>query len=168
MSVKRILRYHWLKFLRLQDDPRKLAWGMALGVFVGVTPTVPFHFITVLTLAPLLRISVITAVLGTQLCNPLTIAFLYLTAFKVGHFLLLRGAPLRLPETYTWANSLHLICRGGLALQVGGLIIAIPPAILSYFLTKWIITRYRRLKTPKVARVLNLPQNPPAASGPEA
>ncbi len=39
---QRALRYHWLKFLRLQDDPRKLAWGMVLGVFVGITPTVPF------------------------------------------------------------------------------------------------------------------------------
>lgn len=168
MSVKRTLRYHWLKFLRLQEDPRKLAWGMALGVFVGVTPTIPFHFITILTLAPLFRVSVITAVLGIQLSNPLTIPLLYLTAFKVGHFLLHLGAPLRLPETYTWANSLDLIWRGGLALQVGGVIIAIPPAIISYFLTRWIITRYRRLKAPKVAHVFNLPQNPPAASGPEA
>jgi uncharacterized protein len=168
MSVQRTLRYHWLKFLRLQDDPRKLAWGMALGVFVGVTPTIPFHTIAVLTLAPMFRVSVITAVLGIQVSNPLTIPFLYLTAFKAGHFLLLRGAPLRLPETYTLANSLDLIWRGGLALQVGGVIIAIPPAILSYFLTKWIITRYRRLQTRQVAHVLNLPQNPPAASGPEA
>ena len=168
MNLKRTIRYQWVKFKRLQGDPRKLAWGMALGVFVGVTPTVPFHFITVLTLAPLLRVSVITAVLGTQLCNPLTIAFLYLTAFKVGHFLLLRGAPLRLPETYTLANSLDLIWRGGLALQVGGVILAVPAAIVSYFLTLWIITRYRRLKARKVAHVLNLPQNPPAASGPEA
>jgi uncharacterized protein (TIGR03546 family) len=168
MSVKRSLRYHWLKILRLQDDPRKLAWGMAIGVFVGVTPTIPFHTIAVLTLAPLFRVSVITAVLGVQLSNPLTIPFLYLTAFKVGHFLLHRGAPLRLPETYTWANSLDLIWRGGVALQVGGVIIAIPPAILAYFLTRWIITRYRRLKALRVAHVLNLPQNPPAASGPEA
>jgi uncharacterized protein (TIGR03546 family) len=168
MSVKRTLRYHWLKFLRLQEDPRKLAWGMALGVFVGVTPTVPFHFITVLTLAPLFRVSVITAVLGIQLCNPLTIPFLYLAAFKVGHFLLHRGAHFRLPETYTLATSLDLICRGGLALQLGGVILAIPPAIAAYFLTMWIIKRYRRLKARKAAGVLNLSQNPPAASGPEA
>ncbi len=168
MLVKRILRYHWLKFLRLQDDPGRLAWGVALGVFVGVTPTIPFHTITVLTLAPLLRVSVITAVLGIQIMNPLTIPLLYLTAFKVGHFLLHRGAPLRLPETYTLANSLDLIWRGGLALQAGGVIIAIPPAILSYFLTRRIITRYRRLKARKVTHVLNLPENPPATSGPEA
>ncbi len=168
MSIKRTLRYYWLKVLRLQDDPRKLAWGMALGVFLGVTPTIPFHTVIVLTLAPLFRISVITALLGIQIMNPLTIPFLYLTAFKVGHFLLHRGAPLRLPETYTLASCLDLIWRGGLALQVGGVIIAIPPAILSYFLSRWIIAYYRRLKARQVAHVLNLPPNPPATSGPEA
>jgi hypothetical protein len=141
---------------------------MALGIFIGMTPTIPFHFISALTLAPLLRVSPVTAVLGIQICNPLTIPFLYLTAFRVGQFLLHGGAPLRLPETYTIANWLALLWRGGLALQVGGVIIAIPPAIVSYFLTLWIINRYRRFKAQREARVGNLPQNPPATPGPEA
>ncbi len=169
MSIKRTLRYHWLKFLRLQDDPRKLAWGMALGIFIGITPTIPFHFVSILFLAPLLRISPVTAFLGIQIMNPLTIPILYLAAFKVGHFLLHQGAPLRLPETYCFADCMDLIWRGGLALQLGGVIIAIPPAIAAYFLTLWIIKRYRRLKARKAASVPNLlSQNPPAASGPKA
>jgi uncharacterized protein (TIGR03546 family) len=168
MSFKRTLRYHWLKLLRLQDDPRKLAWGMALGIFVGVTPTMPFHTVAVLALAPLLRISPITAFLGIQICNPLTMAPLYLAGYKVGQFLLYRGAPLRLPEAYTNTNLMHVLCRGGLALQVGGLVLAIPPAIAAYFLTLWIIKRYRRLKAQKATGVPDLSQNPPAASGPEA
>jgi len=79
-----------------------------------------------------------------------------------------RGAPLRLPETYSIADWLALIWHGGLALQVGGVIIAIPPAVVSYFLTLWVITRYRRFKAQKDARVGNLSQNPPAPPGPEA
>lgn len=168
MSFKRFLRYHWLKFLRLQDDPRKLAWGMALGIFIGITPTVPFHFVSILFLAPMLRVSPVTAFLGIQICNPLTLAPFYLAAYKVGQFLLYRGAPLRLPEAYTYSNLMHLLWHGGLALQVGGVIIAIPPAIAAYFLTIWIIKRYRRLKARKAAGALDLSQNPPAASGPEA
>lgn len=169
MSFKRTFRYHWLKFLRLQDDPRKLAWGMALGIFVGVTPTVPFHTVTVLTLAPLLRISPVTAFLGIQICNPLTIPPFYLAAYKLGQFLLFQGAPLRLPEIYTLDTLMELLWRGGLALQVGGVILALPPAVASYFLTMWSIKRYRRLKARKAASVPNLlSQNPPAASGPEA
>jgi uncharacterized protein len=169
MSFKRILRYHWLKFLRLQDDPRKLAWGLALGIFVGITPTVPFHTVIVLTLAPLLRISPVTAFLGIQIGNPLFMPAFYVVSYKVGDFLLHQGAPLTLPETYTLSNLMHLLWRGGLALQLGGIIIALPPAIISYFLTIWSIKRYRHLKARKAASVPNLlSQNPPAASGPEA
>jgi hypothetical protein len=168
MSFKRTFRYHWLKFLRLQDDPRKVAWGMALGVFIGITPTVPFHLVSVLFLAPLLRVSPVAAVLGLQIGNPLTLPAIYLASYKVGHFFLHQGVPLSLPETYTLDNLMDLLWRGGLALQLGGLIIAAPPALASYFLTIWIIKRYRRLKALKAASVLNLSQNPPATTGPEA
>lgn len=168
MAFKRTLRYHWLKFRRLQDEPWKLAWGMALGVFVGFTPTVPFHTVAVLFLAPLLGISPIAAFVGTQVCNPLTLPALYLAAFKVGNHLLHQGAPLRLPDSYSSFDLLRLLWKGGLALQVGGLIIAIPPALLSYFLSMWVIKRYRRLAAGKAAGDLHLSQNPPAESGPEA
>ena len=168
MTISRTIRYQWLKFKRLQGDPRKLAWGMALGVFIGVTPTVPFHTVAVLVLAPILRISPVTAYMGIWIMNPVTIAPLYVAAYKVGKFLLFRGGPLCLPATYDLQNTLDLLWRGGLALQVGGVIIAVPPAIISYFLTLWAVERYRQQKARKAAGVLNLPQNPPAPSGPEA
>lgn len=168
MQLKRFLRYQWLKFLRLQDNPQKLAWGMALGVFIGVTPTVPFHTVSALFLAALLRVSPITAYLGVWVMNPVTIAPLYLLAYKVGQFVLFKGEPLTLPETYNLNNLLDLIWRGGLALQVGGVIIALPPALASYFLTLWVVQRYRRRKARKAAGVLRLSQNSPAAPGTEA
>ncbi len=168
MSFERTLRYYWLKFRRLQDEPWKLARGMALGVFVGFTPTVPFHTLAILFLAPLLGISPIAAFVGTQVCNPVTLPAIYLAAFKVGNLLLHRGAPLRLSESYCSLDLLHLLWKGGLALQVGGLIIAVPPAILAYFLSMWVIKRYRRLEGGKAAGDLHLSQNPPAEPGPEA
>jgi len=168
MPLRRFLRYHWLKFLRLQDSPEKIAWGMALGVFIGLTPTLPFHTVSALFLATLLGVSPIAAYLGIWIMNPLTIAPLYLLAYKVGKLVLHKGAPLSLPETYNLHNLLDLLWRGGLALQVGGIIIAIPPAIVSYFFTRWAVQRYRRRKAGKAAGVLRLPQNSPAAPGPEA
>ncbi|MGP8050572.1 MAG: DUF2062 domain-containing protein [Desulfobaccales bacterium] len=168
MSVRRSLRYHWLKFLRLQDEPWKLSWGMALGVFVGVTPTVPFHMVSVLFLAPLLGISPVAAFLGLQICNPLTIPIIYLAAYKVGNLVLHGGTPLVWRHCYGYSDLLHLLWQGGLALQVGGLLIAVPPTIASYFLSRWLIRRYRRFKERRAAGVPNLSQNPPAASRPEA
>ncbi len=168
MSLSRVLRYHWLKLLRLQEDPRKLAWGMAVGVFVGITPTIPFHTVAALGLAALLRVSPVTAFIGIQVGNPFTAPALYLTAYKVGEFLLYRGQPLSFPDSCNYEAWIQVLCLGGTALQVGGVIIALPPAVASYFLTLWIVKRYRWRKAQKALRVLRLSQNPPAASGPEA
>ncbi|MDO9532363.1 MAG: DUF2062 domain-containing protein [Deltaproteobacteria bacterium] len=168
MALRRVLRYHWLKFLRLQEDPRKLAWGMALGVFIGITPTIPFHMVGALALAALFRISLVTAFIGIQIGNPLTIPAIYIASYKVGQFLLYRGKPLVFPETFSFEAWMGVLWQGGVALQVGGVILAIPPAIVAYFLTLWIVQRYRRRKAAKALSVLALSQNPPAASGPEA
>jgi uncharacterized protein (DUF2062 family) len=168
MALRRVLRYHWLKFLRLQEDPRKLAWGMALGVFIGVTPTIPFHMVGALALATLLRISPVTAFIGIQIGNPLTIGPIYIAAYKVGQFLLYRGNPLVFPETFSFKAWICVLWQGGVALQVGGVILAIPPAIVAYFLTLWIVQRHHRRKMAKALRVLRLSQNPPQPSGPEA
>jgi uncharacterized protein (DUF2062 family) len=134
MTLRRVLRYHWLKFLRLQEDPKQIAWGMALGVFIAFTPTIPF----------------------------------YLAAYKVGRFLLHRGQPLLFPETFSLKAWLGVLWQGGLALQVGGVIIAIPPAIAAYFLTLWGVQRYRRRKAKQASSDLHLSENPPASSRPEA
>ena len=168
MALRRVLRYHWLKFLRLQEDPRKLAGGMALGVFIGITPTIPFHMVAALSLAALLRVSPVTAFIGIQIGNPLTIPAIYLAAYKVGQFLLYRGKPLVFPETFSFKAWICVLWQGGVALQVGGVILAIPPAIVAYFLTLWIVQRYRRRKAEKALSVLRLSQNPPQPSGPEA
>jgi uncharacterized protein (DUF2062 family) len=168
MDLRRVLRYHWLKFLRLQDDPRKIAGGMALGIFVGITPTIPFHTVAVLSLAALLRVSPVTAFIGIQIGNPLTVAPIYIVSYKIGQFLLYRGQPLVFPEAFSFKAWIAVLGQGGLALQVGGVILAIPPAIAAYFLTLWIIQRYQRRKAEKALSDLPLSQNPPAASGPEA
>jgi len=168
MTLRRVLRYHWLKFLRLQEDPRKLAWGMALGVFIGITPTIPFHTVAVLSLAALLRVSPVTGFIGIQIGNPLTIPAIYLASYKMGQFLLYHGQPLVFPKSDSFKAWICVLWQGGVALQVGCVIIALPPAIVAYFLTLWIVQRYHRRKMEKALSALRLSQNPPAPSGPEA
>ena len=168
MDLRRLFRYHWLRFRRLQDDPRKIAGGMALGIFIGITPTIPFHLVTALPLAALLRVSPVTAFIGLQIGNPLTIGPIYIASYKLGEFLLYSGRPLVFPETFSFKAWIDVLWQGGLALQVGGVVLATPPAIVSYFVTLWIVQRYRRRKAAKALSVLALSQNPPQPSGPEA
>jgi uncharacterized protein (DUF2062 family) len=168
MTLRRTLKYHWLKFRRLQGDPRRLALGSALGIFVGLTPTIPFHTVMVLFLAPLLRISLATSYMGIWISNPVTWVPQYLLAYEVGRYIVFRGEPLRIPEQVNLSAFLDLLWRGGVALQVGGLIIAVPPAIAAYFLTLWAVKRYRQHRARVLRGVHLIPPDSPATSRPEA
>lgn len=75
------------KLKDLQGEPHYLARGMAIGVFVGTTPTIPFHTILALMIAFALRSSKPAAAIGVWVSNPLSIPFLYFGSYKAGLFL---------------------------------------------------------------------------------
>ena len=74
------------KVKKLNGDPHYVAFGMAIGVFVAMTPTIPFHTILAIILAILLNASKPAAVLGVWVSNPFTVVFLYFACYKVGLF----------------------------------------------------------------------------------
>jgi len=61
---------------------------MAFGIFIGMTPTIPFHTIVAIALALSFKASKITAALGTWICNPATIYFIYNYCYKIGSLIL--------------------------------------------------------------------------------
>ena len=88
MKLNRQLRYYYLRFIRLKGSPRELALGMALGIFAGLLPIIPFQIALAVALALLFKSSKITAAIGTWISNPLNWYFLYNYTYKVGAFLL--------------------------------------------------------------------------------
>lgn len=158
-NLRRKIRYCYIRLRRLKGDPRKIAWGMALGVFIGVTPTIPFHMISALALAHLLRISRVAAVMGCWVSNPITIPPFYYFSFKIGKWLLYPNLTLSLPQCFDTRELLRLGWEVNLALQTGGLILALPFGLAAYFLTLWAVNRYRSRKPDKPNRALHFPQN---------
>ncbi len=159
MNLRRKIRYGYVRLRRLQGDPKKIAWGMALGVFIGVTPTIPFHMISALALAHLFRISRVAAVMGCWVANPITIPPIYYFSFKLGQWLLYPSETMNLPQTADLGELLHLGWQVNLALQTGGLIIALPPAVAAYYVTLWAVRRYRSRKPSQTNRALPFSQN---------
>ena len=88
MRFNRQFRYIYLRLIRLRGHPHELALGMAFGIFIGMTPTIPFHTIVAIALALAFKASKITAALGTWICNPLTIYFIYNYCYKIGSLIL--------------------------------------------------------------------------------
>ncbi len=144
----RIIRYNYLRVIRLKDDPRAIARGVAIGTFFGTTPTIPFHTISLLVFTPLLRGNIIAAfVMSFVMCNPLTY-------FPQYYFSWLIGTKLT-PYDLSWdrissvmdiifshagfRQSLQAISQLGMdavtLMLVGGVVLAFPIAIISYFVT---------------------------------
>ncbi len=159
MNLRRRIRYCYVQLRRLPGDPRRIAAGMALGVFIGVTPTIPFHMISALAIAQLLRISRLAAVMGCWISNPITIPPFYYFSFKIGKWLLYPEHPLSLPETFDLRELLRLGWEVNLALQLGGVILAAPFGVAAYFITLKAVQRYRQRRTSGDNRALPLAQD---------
>ena len=141
-SIKNRLKALFVRLKELQGDPRYIAIGMAIGVFVGVTPTIPFHTVIALALAFIFRGSTPAAAIGVWFANPVTIPIFYISSFKLGMLILNKPIPFDVKfESITELMSLGLDVT--IAMIVGGAILGILPAIIAYILTYRIMTRVR-------------------------
>lgn len=165
--IKRFFRYYYLRFIRLQGDPEEVARGVAIGVFIGITPTIPLHTVLILVIALLLRAGKIAGLLASfVVCNPITYFFQYYFSWRIGTWLL--------PYDLSWERiqsvmevisghssfkaSLETLSRlGGEAILVmlsGGIILALPFTIASYFLSLSFFKSLRRRKKKKIAEII--------------
>jgi len=133
------------RLISLKGKPRDLAFGLAIGVFIGVTPTIPFHTLLIVLLCFVLKKNITAAYLGSWLIsNPLTIPFFYVSQYRLGKFLLGNGYPRCLVPEY---SLLHLIQRGWdviLPLLAGGFIMAPFFAVPTYFIAHKILITVRK------------------------
>ena len=130
--------YWWREFVRklqeLRGRPRDLSLGLAIGVFVGITPTIPLHTVLAVALAAALRGSKLAAALGVWVANPLTIPLFYYGSYRLGSFVLGMDE-LTLPSTYSVFSLMKLSGNVTVAMLHGGVLLGIVPAVLTYFLT---------------------------------
>lgn len=105
-------------------DVNSLAGGLALGLFVAFTPTIPFQMLMCAVGAVLLRVNLPMALAACWITNPLTALPIFLSARRLGVYLLENSAVAELAlglfgmETrtgrfmeqaaYLWAGSLFL------------------------------------------------------------
>jgi len=146
LELRRQIRYYQLKLLRLKGEPHELALGMAIGIFAGMMPIVPFQTALAVTIALFFRTSKITAALGTWVSNPLNWYFLYRYSYKLGDIIL------GIPEQKEVFSSITDAMRAGeesmvvvekilgagsafvSALLLGGFVMGVVSATPAYFI----------------------------------
>jgi len=156
LKTRRLLRYYYLRFIRLRGDPHELALGMAFGIFTGMMPIMPFQMALSVALALIFKGSKITAALGTWVSNPLNWYFLYYFSYKLGAWILGKEGYSAIFSTImdmvrSGVESMVIVEKilqsGGLmvaAFLLGGVIMGTVVALPSYFVFLYIFKRIRR------------------------
>lgn len=153
---RRAARYYYLKLLRLQGDPETLARGVAIGVFVGITPTLPLHTVLALLFSYLLGGNPLAALLAAAtISNPFTLVPQYYLCWKVGNWVLpghlswhkIRMVMAVVHSDLGFSESLRSLGRlsteAVTVLLLGGVILALPTAIIAYPLSRRLFTAIR-------------------------
>ena len=73
---------------RLPGTPEEIARGIAVGVFVSISPFYGLHFVLAAFLAIFLRANILAALLGTFFGNPLTYIPIGVATLSVGNAML--------------------------------------------------------------------------------
>ena len=141
-SWKQRLKALYVKAKSLQGDPHYVAMGLAVGVFVAVTPTIPFHTTIALAMAFALKASKPAAIIGVWFSNPITIPPFYYGSYKLGMLMLGRSdgldpAVLSLRELFMQGLDFTI------AMIIGGAVLGVVPAIASYFVTRHFFRKLR-------------------------
>lgn len=127
----------------LRFERGDMARGVAVGLFVGLTPTVGFQTLLMLPFCALLRGNFIAAFTISWVSNPLTMTPLYLAYFLLGEWIF---EPLLHPFSLIAGGGIPDGILEAVSFGLGSLIIALPAAAAGYVLTYWLshVIAYRR------------------------
>jgi len=164
----RMARYYYLRFKRLRDDPKVLARGAALGLFIGIMPIMPFKSLLIVTITFVFPCSMLaTFIACTAVCNPFTYLPLYYASWLVGDFILpglvpwirLKGEVIAMNDAGLKEAVIMLANIGVdsiLVLLAGGFALAIPFAMIGYFL---FLLFFEKVKKNRLAGLQKKEQN---------
>lgn len=132
---------------KTENTPHRKALGFAIGIFVGLSPYWGFHTVMVLALAYILKTDKTIAVLAVFITNPLTAPLIYPVTFFVGSMIITPSKAFAPPSKITISGISELLTRAPETLwilTIGGVILGVPLAILSYCaINIWLNRRHR-------------------------
>jgi uncharacterized protein (TIGR03546 family) len=134
------------KLAALNNTPPEIAWGAAIGVFIGITPLYGFHTILVLICAILVpRTNKIAILAGSNISLPVTAPFISWLGYQIGRMILGESYP-----NIYWYTLKHFSYRGMADLLyplfLGSFILGIAGALASYFIILFFVTKMRARK----------------------
>lgn len=157
-SLKRRRLRLLLDLMGRAETLERVAAAVALGVGVGLSPFIGFHFILAIVLAFVFRLNKLDTVIGSFAGNPWTLPPVFALGYRLGRFVL--GYPPASVPPLKWQRILHhdfwVSFRGpGFAPRlasflVGTTILAVAAGLGTYLLARGLLKLYHR-RHPRVA-----------------
>ncbi len=165
---RKLKRFIFLRVLHANDPPHALALGLAIGVFVAMTPTIGAQMVIAAAIAASFRANKILAMAAVWISNPVTMLQIYYVNWRIGQHFVETGMVdgesavqahittiieriggmsnlfLHLLDKAFWSEVLRLVWALGIELWIGSFIVGLVCALPSYAITRWVITAYRR------------------------
>lgn len=131
-KLQRLIKYIYIRFVRLRSAPQAIARGLAAGVFAGSYPLFGLQTILGVAIAAAIRGNKIVAAAGTWISNPLTYVPIYAFNYQVGRWIL--GQPVETSLTERSPQEwMSLGIDITIALLVGSTLVGIILALASYY-----------------------------------
>jgi uncharacterized protein len=146
------LQNTYKKFLGIRGNPHEIAAGFALGIFVGMSPTMGGQTAIALFFALLLKWNKVSSVIGVWISNPFTAPFIYSFTYFIGSkilgFIKISGVAIGSGKPSEMsANGLYnmLLKAPGIfwALIIGGIVIGLPLALAGYYFSFTAVRKYQ-------------------------
>jgi uncharacterized protein (DUF2062 family) len=125
-------------FVKSGLSTEQIAFGIALGNFVGILPFIGLHTVMAIGCAHLFRLNTLVVVLGSNISNPLSFPFILIMSAQIGSLILNGGL---LPLDFN--SDLNVVKTYVLPTLIGSLLLGIVVSIASYFVVLRIVKRFR-------------------------
>ena len=174
---RRTLDYFIYRVKRIPDTPHKIAIGIATGVFCSFTPFFGLHFFLAAFVTYIFKGNIVAALFGTFFGNPVTWPFIASFSVKLGQIIL--GYPVTNFETFLdhfveaydatiqgvkslfgygesdWALLYVFFRELFLPYFIGGFVLGLIAALLTYFVFRPIIYAYKVTRKKKKYKKFN-------------
>lgn len=141
-----IMKY-FKRLLNIHSEPRPIALGYALGVFLATSPLMGVHCVLAVSIASALKWNKLAAGIGAFHSNLFTAPLLYSTTYCIGAKILGINAFLTFPDKlFGWFSIGSDVI---MAMSVGGLMLGIPTALICYYLSFQMLKHYKLNRTSK-------------------
>jgi len=148
------LKARFISLWKGYSSPHEIALGVAIGVFIGITPFYGLHIVTALLAAFVFkRVNKVAIFLGTSISLPPTVPFITCAGYSIGRTILGGAYP-----PFHWDDFRHFSFDSFIdffyVLTMGSFILGMILSVLFYYVTLAIFNkRSARLRRPKIEAI---------------